>query len=145
MVRRELACDPLQAFASFDPTPIAAGSLATVYRATLKTGELVAVKVQRSDISRIVQLDLRWLRFFSRLLDASGLLQRLRLSQFVAEFSRWTAEELNYEREARNMEFLRSKKLSSSMIEIPTVYWSYCTSRILTMQFFDGLWLTDHD
>jgi ubiquinone biosynthesis protein len=144
-IRDELGSNPSEIFASFDPNPIAAGSLATVYRATLKTGESVAVKVQRKDIVRIVRLDLRWLFFFSGLLDASGVLKRFRLSQFIAEFSHWTTEELNYERESRNMEFLRDKQLKSSKITIPVVFWSYCTPKVLTMEFFDGVWLTDRN
>jgi ubiquinone biosynthesis protein len=135
--------DPLSIFAVLDSTPIAAASFATVYRAELKAGTVVAVKVQRRDVGQIVRQDLRILFALARIIDLTGFLKRFRLASFVAEFAQWTQEELDYQREARHMEYLRQGRLGHSIVEIPEVHWHLTGRRVLTMEYFDGVWLTD--
>ncbi|MDX2388101.1 hypothetical protein GOD60_29815 [Sinorhizobium medicae] len=142
-INEELGLEPSQIFLEFFEEPIAAGSFATVYKARLKTGELAAVKVQRRDVDRIVRKDLSLLFFFARFVDLTGFLKRFRLSRFVTEFAEWTQEELDYEREARNIEYINRKKLSDSVVAVPRVYWKFSTRRVLTLEFLQGIWLTD--
>jgi ubiquinone biosynthesis protein len=142
-ISEELNGDPRNIFAKFQTEPVAAGSFATVYRAELQTGGVVAVKVQRRDIDRVVRRDLKQLTWIAGIVDFVGVLKRFRLSTFVAEFARWTQEELDYEREGRNMEYLRQHSLGNSIVVIPSVHWELTKRRVITMEFFDGIWLSN--
>jgi len=96
-----------QIFASFETTPIASASLAQVYKARLKTGETVAVKVLRPGISRIVQEDMEVMTSIAHWCSKHKVLARLPLPQLVEEFKRWTLRELNLHYEATNLHLFR--------------------------------------
>lgn len=142
-IQHELGDKASDILQKIQPQYIAAASFATVYRTQLPSDRWVAVKVQRHNIDRIVRRDLATLRRVARIIDLSGQLKRFRLSRFVAEFARWTAEELDYKREAQHMEYLRANQLANSIMAIPAIEWGYTSRRVLTMEYFEGVWLTD--
>jgi ubiquinone biosynthesis protein len=106
-IRAQLAEDlgaaPEEVFAEFDPQPIAAASLAQVYRARLTTGEAVVVKVRRPGIRPLVEADLRLLMRLAQLLETeSAALRAFRPQQVVREFTRSLRRELDFASEARS-------------------------------------------
>jgi serine/threonine protein kinase len=135
-VRDELGQEPEEAFATFNPRAFAAASLGQVHRATLKTGEEVAVKIQYPAIGRAVRSDFR---------NLSGFLLPLRLGrgwepvkQQLDEVRRSIEEETDYEREAERQHRVRALFREDEPILVPRVYGALTTRRVLTMEYFDG-------
>lgn len=135
VVEAELG-EPLEAaFAWFDPTPLASASLGQVHRARLKTGEAVAVKVQRPGIEDLIRVDLAALR---RVL---GWLQRYRpitrrvdLEALFQEFSRTLWQEVDYLAEAENARRFAAMFADDPAVRIPAVYDQRTTRRVLTLE-----------
>lgn len=132
-----------QRLVMLDETPLAAGSFATVYRGRLDDDRPVAIKVRRRDLEQLIIADLRIVRRASWLVDATGLLRRFRLRDLVADFERWTNEELDYNREARHMAYFRQLNAGVNSIRAPDIVWPLTTARVLVMELFEGDWLSD--
>ncbi|HJY80250.1 MAG TPA: AarF/UbiB family protein, partial [Candidatus Binatia bacterium] len=126
-------------FSEFQEKPLASASFGQVYKARLKSGEWVAVKVRRPEIHDVVKVDLGILKLVAKFLDFSATLPQERLFLLYEEFARWTTEELDYRVEARNAETLRSASEQNSIEVIPKVYWNLTTQRILTLEYLDGI------
>lgn len=127
-------------FATFEPTPVAAASIAQVYAATLHSGEHVAVKVQRPGIERTVEIDLQVLHYVTE----TG---RRHLwpwwPQFVEEFSHNLRQEMDFEHEGRNTDRLRQALSSDANARVPRVHWSLTRRRVLTLEWMGGVAVTD--
>src|SRR6266536_5481320 len=101
-IRVELGASPDELFQEFDRTPIATASLAQVHAATLADGRRVAVKAQHTDIERIARVDLDTIR---RLLKIVQWFTGVRgLESYHPEISQMIAEELDFSKEAENIE-----------------------------------------
>ena len=130
---------PQQLYDEFDEVPLAAASIAQVHRARLKTGEPVAVKVQRPGIRKKIQTDLSILEFLARqvavqlpetvLMDPVGTVRVLRQSM---------SEETDFRHEARNMEQFADNFANTPWVKVPEVYRTFVSSDVLTMEFIDG-------
>lgn len=102
-LEEDLGGTPEEVFAEFDPEPIAAASLAQVYRARLQDGRAVVVKVRRPGIRPVIEADLRLLLRLADLLEnESPALRALQPRQIVREFSQSLQRELDFATEARN-------------------------------------------
>lgn len=132
----------LGAFSFLSGKPLAAASFATVYEARLLDGTRVAVKVQRNGIDKLVAADISILRLLAYFVDSIGILKRFNLSAIVQSFSEWTNEELDYEREGRNLEFVRDRIGEMENIVVPKVYWDFTSKRVLVMDFIEGEWVS---
>lgn len=128
-------------FATFEPRPAAAASLAQVHRATLLDGTVVAVKVQRPDLERLVRRDLdaidAGLELLNRLFPRR--LQRTNLRAFFAEFRRYTLQELDFAQEGQVIDRFQANFQGRADVKFPTVYWGYTKHRVLTMDWVEGL------
>ena len=138
-----LECEPEQAFATFDPTPIAAASLAQVYRATLVgSGKPVAVKLQRPEAFENVALDSYVLRLVAEY-SAKNPIKKFNsdVVRIVDELVGRLFEEMDYEREAmqcnRFRETYQDGKIAG-FVRAPVVVDALSTSRVLTMEFVQG-------
>ena len=142
-IEEELGKRPEEIYAEISPNPIAAASLGQVYRAKLKTGEDVAVKVQRPDLTRRITLDIYILRVIARWVQNNVEQVRSDLVAITDELAERIFEEINYRQEGRNAD--RFKKLYDYMEEIyvPKIYWEYTGKRVLTMEWVTGTKLTD--
>lgn len=132
-------------FATFEPKPVAAASLAQVHRATLQDGAVVAVKVQRPDMERLVCRDLDAVETGLELLNRffPKRLQRTNLSAFFAEFRRYTLQELDFSQEGRIIDRCFANFQGRVDVKFPTVFWSYTSHRVLTMSWVEGLRLQE--
>ena len=142
-IREELGKDPSEVYAEISPKPIAAASLGQVYRATLKTGEQVAVKVQRPGLARGIALDLFVLRKIAALAMARISIIRSDLVAITDEFAERIFEEMDYTQEGRNAERFNELYGYMSDIYVPTIYWDYTARRVLTMEWIEGTKLTE--
>jgi ubiquinone biosynthesis protein len=136
----ELGAPPEQLFATFDRNALAAASTAQVHRATLQEGCQVAVKVQRPNIIAKVSTDLRIMGEVAKTLERRFDWARdLDLSGLVSEFAAGVHKELNYRNEAYHTIRLRDNLASISGVHVPTIYRQLSTSRVLTMEYIDGV------
>lgn len=144
VVQRELGAPPTEVFDWFEREPLAAASLAQVHRARLKTGEEVVVKVQRPEVSAILEGDLAILaalaRQAERRLPESAIVDPVRL---IEEFSRSIRQELDYIREGQNCDICRRNFRDNPTVAVPAMYWQYTTRRVLVQQRFEGVKVTD--
>ncbi|KAL5782916.1 hypothetical protein ACOSP7_007945 [Xanthoceras sorbifolium] len=145
IIEEELG-QPLEAvFSKISPQTIAAASLGQVYRATLReTGEDVAIKVQRPQIEPIIYRDLFLFRTLASFLNGISL-QKLGCNAelIVDEFGEKLLEELDYTLEARNIEDFLENFKDDPTVKIPRVYKQLCGSRVLVMEWIDGIRCTD--
>jgi predicted unusual protein kinase regulating ubiquinone biosynthesis (AarF/ABC1/UbiB family) len=133
---------PLDAsFARFDPTPIAAASLAQVHRAATIDGRECAVKVQYPGIDGIVRCDLRNLMLTLRVL--AWLEPHFDFRVIAGEILKYIPMELDFINEARNCEIVRSNFANQPEVVIPRVYYDLTSRRVLTMELIDGVRVTD--
>ncbi len=144
-IEEELGDRPDQIYAELSPEPIAAASLGQVYKGKLKTGETVAVKVQRPDLQETIAVDLYILRRMATW--ANKNIKRLRsdLVAILDEFGERIFEEMDYINEGENAE--RFAKLYGHLkdVYVPRIYWQYTHRRVLTMEWVVGTKLTQVD
>jgi ubiquinone biosynthesis protein len=143
IVNSELGLRMSKAFAEFETTPIAAASLGQVHRARLRDGRQVAVKVQRPGIHETIADDLDALEEIADWLDAHTEFGRThQLRDFLDEFRKSLLRELDYRREAQNLVTIRTNLAEFERIVIPNPVDDYTTSRVLTMDYIDGVKIT---
>ncbi len=133
-------------FAKFDETPLASASIAQVHAATLHTGEQVVVKVLRPNIEKQIQLDVRLMMTFAKLLHKGfpGL-RRYRPIDVVKEFRYTLTHELDLLREAANASQLRRNFEGSDLIYVPKMHWEYCHANVMVQERVFGAQITDMD
>lgn len=142
----ELDADVDEVFSEISPNPVAAASLGQVYRARLKTGEEVAVKVQRPNLLPTLTLDLYLMRWAAGWL-APWLPLNLGhdLTLIVDEFGTKLFEEIDYLNEGRNAEKFANNFRDDPTVKVPSIYWRYSTKHILALEWIDGIKLTNTD
>jgi ubiquinone biosynthesis protein len=142
----ELGAPPEKLYASFDPRPLAAASLGQVHRATLADGREAVVKVQRPRIEEKVRSDLRILHQTAATLERrTAWARELALTEVVAEFGATLLLELDYTIEAYNARRLAHNLADVEGVHIPEVVRSLSSSRVLTMEYVDGVRATERD
>lgn len=142
-VERELGKPLEEVFLEFAREPVASASLAQVHRAVLHDGRVVAVKVQYPGIDHIVDIDLDNMQFFIGVLNK---LDRSMDYRFVAQEMRANIPlELDFINEGRNAERIAADFADVEDIVVPKIYWEYTTRRVLTMEYIDGVKITDYE
>ncbi|MDQ3994032.1 MAG: AarF/ABC1/UbiB kinase family protein [Actinomycetota bacterium] len=146
VIDQELGLTVAQLFTEFDRIPIAAASIGQVHRAVLPNGKRVVVKVQRPDAPRQIEADLELLyqaaRFARERIKALAFIDTVSL---VDEFARTIRQELDYRMEARNAEQFHRNFAGHPHVRIPRVFWTYSRSRVLTLEYLEGVHLRDLD
>ena len=141
-IKEELGAPPEEVYAELSAHPIAAASLGQVYKGKLKTGEEVAVKVQRPDLREGITIDLYILRNLASWVQKKVKRVRSDLVGILDELGDRIFEEMDYIHEGENAE--RFFELYSHMkdVYVPKIYWEYTNRRVLTMEWIDGTKLT---
>ncbi len=128
------------------PEPVAAASLGQVYKAELHSGEVVAIKVQRPNLLPILTLDLFVLRTFADLFgDLLPLNLGNSLSAVIDEFGIKLFEEIDYINEGKNAERFAEYFRDDPKVKVPQIYWQCSSRRVLTLEWIDGIKLTEVD
>ncbi|WP_165857181.1 ABC1 kinase family protein [Marinobacter sp. JSM 1782161] len=146
-ILREELKQPLESvFAHIDPVPLASASIAQVHAARLVTGEDVVIKIQKPGVENILLTDLNFLYVSARVLETiAPKLSWTSLSGIVEEIQRTMMEECDFIKEANNLKTFRQFLSDSHNMEatVPRVYEACSTRRVLTMERFYGVPLTD--
>ena len=134
-----------QMFSDFDWSPIGAGSLGQVYRATLETGEKVVVKVRRPNIQDEVNRDLRIaIDLASFVAEQSSQAEQLGVVSLAEQFSRQLREEMDYRIEARNTVECQAALAEQGLIATPTVFEELSGETVLVLSLLEGETLGRH-
>jgi len=151
----DLGAPPEELFASFNPEPLAAASIAQVYLACLDDGSKVVVKVRRPGIRPVIEADLRWLMRLAELAEGeSPDLKIFRPKEVVRQFAQSLRRELDFAVECRNAEriaqnFADFSDLPSAIasdalhslppVIIPRVYWQWTGERVCVQEYIAGI------
>jgi len=128
--------DWLKHFKYFDVRPFAAASIGQVHKATLKSGEVVAIKVQFPGVKQSIDSDLATLKF---IMKTSGMLpENFPLEHYLSQCGDLLKRETNYELEAENINLFSGFLNGSKVIHVPKVYNELSTDQTLTMSFLEG-------
>jgi len=139
VIESELGVRINKLFSSFNDTPIGSASLSQVYAATLRDGRPVAVKVQRPDVAATIREDLDILARVSGTVGmVSDTPRRYGFADWIAEFRKTLSDELDYRREAENLETFAHHLEPYPKIYVPQPIWDYSTCRVLTMEMVTG-------
>jgi predicted unusual protein kinase regulating ubiquinone biosynthesis (AarF/ABC1/UbiB family) len=141
----ELGAHADRLYASFDPTPLASASIAQVHAARLVDGRDVVVKIQRPHIERRVLADTRILGLGAELLSLVPTVELANPVGIIDDFARTIAEELDFLREAANMDEFNQimSELGHADVRAPRIVHELTTRRVITMERFYGVRVDD--
>ena len=140
----ELGIDVNDYFSEIEENPMASASIGQVFRAKLKTGEKVVIKIQRKNIRPVVEADLGIMKNLAKTLEKYyDVLKRMSISEIVESFEKMLNEELSLNNELNNMLRFTNNFKNDSRIHVPVVYKTLSNDRILTMEMIEGFKITD--
>jgi len=144
LIRQELEQPLEEVFSDIDRNAIAAGSIGQVYRAVLTNGQPVALKVQRPGIDVVVAQDISLIKSLAELVSRTEFGKNFDIIGLAEEFSKALTAELDFTTEAEYTEQLRQnlstgKWFETDMLVVPLVYNSLTTTKILTIEWLDGV------
>jgi ubiquinone biosynthesis protein len=146
VLQEELGGTLEKIFQCFEPEPLAAASIGQVHQAVLRTGETVAVKIQRPSITIDIETDLEILYELANLAERRfHWAKTYQLMDMMDEFSKSLRNELDYTSEARNAEKISKQFINNPMIYVPKVYWDYSTKKVLTAEYIDGIKISEKE
>jgi len=140
-IERELGRPLESIYPSFNPQPIASASLAQVHEARLCDGRRCAVKVQYPGIEARVNADLRNLMFVLRIL--ARLEHNFDFRAVAREMLKYVPMELDFVNEGHNCERIGRNLAARADVTVPKVYWELTSRRVLTMEFMEGVKITE--
>jgi ubiquinone biosynthesis protein len=129
-------------FVDFEEEPIASASIGQVHRARLKNGDWVVVKVRHPGIEEIIRRDLEILTGLAPWAEKVPELVNYRPKATIAEFQRVLRRELDFGREERNLQQFGHMFARDPTVRIPRCYTELSTSRVLTMEYLEGVKLS---
>lgn len=127
-------------FLQFEENPIASASIGQVHKAKLSNGESVAVKVQRPGLDKLIEIDLEIMLHLATLIEKNiEEASYYRPIKVVEEFTRSLEKELDYTIEAVNIKRMAAAFIKETDYYLPKVYKEFSTSKVITMEFIDGI------
>ncbi len=140
IIENELGRPAEEVYSELSNEPLASASIGQVHKAVLMDNEQVAIKIQRPGIRKTIEIDLEIMLHLATL--AERHIEELAVHQpvrIVEEFARTLEKEIDYTIEAANMQRFAHNFLNDATIYVPKVFQELSTSRILTMEFVDGI------
>ncbi|WP_413481576.1 ABC1 kinase family protein [Serratia proteamaculans] len=139
-ITADLGASPHSLFAEFDETPLAAASMAQIYRARLHSGEAVVIKVLRPGLAKTIHADLRLLAYLAETVEQqSPALARYRPRQMVRALATALNHELDLTHEGNNCERVAQQFAQQPDVVIPKIYWQWSSKRLLVQEFLPGI------
>ncbi|NEO63849.1 MAG: AarF/ABC1/UbiB kinase family protein, partial [Moorea sp. SIO4G2] len=146
IIQEDLGKPIKELFSAFDPIPLAAASLGQVHKAQLRSGEEVAIKIQRPGLKKLFTIDLKILKGIAYYFQNHPDWGRGRdWSGIYEECCRILWEEIDYLNEGRNADTFRRNFRKYDWVKVPRVYWRYTSSRVLTLEFLPGIKISSYE
>ena len=142
-IEDDLGAPVLEIYEQLDAEPISAASLGQVHKGVLKGGQVVAVKVQRPGLREQITLDLYIVRNIAAWLNQNVGLIRSDLVALIDELGKRVFEEMDYCNEAANAERFAALHAHNPRIAVPRIYHQATSRRVLTMEWIEGVKLTN--
>jgi ubiquinone biosynthesis protein len=140
VMEQELQVPWEDVFVSIEPTPLAAGTIGQVHRATLENGDHVIVKVQRPRAREEITRDLGLLELFAeKALERESLRDAVDIPALVGHLSESLRRELDFMQEAEHIERMREVLAPYTRLGVPRLYRDLATSRLLVLEFVEGV------
>ena len=142
----ELNIIPEEYFQSIDEEPMASASIGQVFRAVLKNGEKVVLKIRRDNIDNVVETDLIIMKDMAKFLEKYDVnAKNINLLYIVETFENMLKKELSLINERKNIERFENNFKENEHIHVPVVYKELSNNRILCMEFIEGIKITDKE
>jgi ubiquinone biosynthesis protein len=133
----------IEIFDSFDPNPIAFGSIAQVYKGVIE-GKSVAVKILRPNLIDTINIDFSILKDFKIIIKkVFGIENKFDIDAFLIEIREMLTRELDLRIEAINIRRFENNFKNVKNITVPKIYPDYCSANALTMEFIQGIQIKD--
>ena len=132
-------------FENISEKSIGSASMAQVHKAKLKTGEIVAVKVQRRNIYETMTMDVKLLKRAIILLHLRLIVKSIDLTSVIDEIYNVAKEEMNFEIEAKHLEEFRENNIDITYVEVPKIYKNFITKKVLVMDYIEGISLNEKE
>ena len=146
IIKKELNQPVHKVFSEIDPKPLASASIAQVHAAKLISGEDVVLKIQKPGVEDVLKTDLNFLYLGLKVLDyiIPGFSQ-LSLSEIISDIHQTMMDECDFIKEASHIKQFKRflSDTENDMVVAPVVYDHATSKRILTMERFYGVPLTD--
>jgi ubiquinone biosynthesis protein len=140
VTEQELGVPWEDVFESIDPTPLAAGTIAQVHRATVTGGDRVVLKAQRPTAREEIEQDLALLKLFAdRVRERPALQKFIDIEAVFKHLSTSLHRELDFRQEASNIERMRGILKGYDRLDVPIVHQDLSTSRVLVMEEIQGV------
>ncbi|MBO5966656.1 MAG: AarF/ABC1/UbiB kinase family protein [Methanobrevibacter sp.] len=144
MIETQLGGNIEDLFEEFSENALATASIAQVHEAKLHTGERVAVKVQKANVEEIVETDLSIMKFIANESDRFNTsFKHLKLPAVLHEFDKSIHKEMDFDNELMNIRHLNDNFKYNDKIIVPTTYPDYSNEKVLTMEYVEGVKLSE--
>jgi ubiquinone biosynthesis protein len=143
-LEHELGSPIESVFSSFDAEPLGSASIGQVHRGVLKTGEEVAVKIQKPGVEHIIKSDISIMEFLAKRID--NYVPQFKIYNvpgIVEEFKRSILKEIDYENEAINLKRFSYNFKDDETVKVPLLYSDYSTLKVITMELIVGTKVSD--
>ena len=138
-------CTLGEIFKEFEETPQGSASIAQVHRAVLQSGEEVVVKVQRKGIYETMSRDIGLLHKAVKFLPPISMKGLVDLDLVLEELWSVAQEEMDFLKEAANMEEFRRLNKEVSFVGVPSLYREHTTGKVLMMEYIGGHAINDKE
>jgi predicted unusual protein kinase regulating ubiquinone biosynthesis (AarF/ABC1/UbiB family) len=148
VLKKELRRPLEEVYSYINPDALASASIAQVHAATLVTGEDVVIKVQKPGVENVIHTDLNFIHLAMKILEMiTPHLEIASLADIVGEIQKSMIDECDFLKEARNIEVYQEflDRTENHLVKVPKVYHQASTRRVLTMERFYGVSMTDLD
>ena len=140
ILRKEFEREPGEVFESIEKVPIASASLGQVHEAVLKGDQRVVVKIQRPDVIRKIEQDIRLMKHLTKFLVRNNPdWESYNLPSLIDEFERSIHREVDYRFEGRYADRFRKNFEDDRTVHVPKILWEYSTEKVLTLEYVDGV------
>lgn len=139
IVENEIHTRISHAFEMFEEEPIASASIGQVHRATLRSGKPVAVKIQRPNVKKQFLRDLDTLKEMAEwAVNHTKTARKYALDEVLEDLRRILLNELNYTKEAQNLNRLKENLKEFTNLIVPAPVMDYSSENMLTMEYIEG-------
>ncbi|XP_046426364.1 aarF domain-containing kinase 1 [Neodiprion fabricii] len=143
VIKEDFKKDAYEIFKSIESVPLGTASLAQVHKAVLLDGRSVAVKVQHRAVKSNSYVDIKTMAALVKI--TSWVFPEFKFDWIVDESKKNIPQELDFTLEGRNAEKVKSLFKDFHWLKVPSIFWEFSSSRVLTMEFLEGGYVNDVD